>query len=141
MSEHFTEADLIHSDRAVALGIDNTPTIDIREQLEFTMAGLERVRAHLGFDLKINSGYRCPALNKAVGGSEKSQHMKGEAVDFTCPQFTVLETCNFLSRWRFSLGIDQLIFENTWVHVSFTLSPRHEVLTYRNGKYLQGVVA
>lgn len=140
MSGPVTLGQLIHSKTALERGIDNTPTVDILEKLNFTLAGIERVRFTLGFDLYINSGYRCYALNQAVGGAANSQHMKGEAVDFTCPEFgNPMSVASFLSHWTSVLGIDQLILEHTWVHASFTLSPRKQVLTYKDGLYLPGI--
>lgn len=141
MSEHFRDADFYESDTAKAKKIDNTPADDIKKQLLFTMAGLERVRAALDFPIKVTSGYRCPALNEAVGGSKNSQHMRGEAVDFVCPAFgSPKQICEFLNQYLGMLGIDQLIQEGTWVHVSFTLTPRREVLTKKpDGSYSAGV--
>ncbi len=142
MSDHFKINDLIASQKAKELGIDNYPTIEIQKSLEFTAAGLERVRALLGHEIQISSGYRCEALNKAVGGSVSSQHMKGEAVDFECPGFQPKDIAKMLSNWMRHMGIDQLIYEGTWVHVSFTLNPRYDVLTKNKaGGYLKGIVA
>ncbi len=106
------------------------------------MAGLERVRACLGFPMKILSGYRCDALNEAIGGVRNSQHVTGEACDFICPEFgTPRDVCLFLSQWMRVLGIDQLIYEGKWVHVSFTGMPRHMALTWKiDGGYQPGIV-
>lgn len=127
---HFTHKDLIASAVAQERGIDNKPPWEIEARLDFTIAGLERVRAALDDQpILISSGYRCPALNQTVGGSKTSQHMQGEAADFTCPAFgdpqKVVERLMGLRRL---LGIDQLILERSWVHISFTLNPRYQVL-------------
>ena len=74
-------------DRGRTNGIDNTPPPEIVENLKRLAAGLETVRALLGAPLEISSGYRCAALNEAVGGSGASQHLLGLAVDFACPGF------------------------------------------------------
>lgn len=141
MSEHFSLKEMIESPLALKLGIDNTPGAQAMQNLLFTMAGLERVRACLKYPIKINSGYRCEALNIQVGGSVNSQHLKGEAADFTCPVVGDPRTvAAFLSGKMQMLGIDQLILEKTWVHASFTLSPRHEVLTCKEGRYIPGIV-
>lgn len=134
MSRHFTLAELIRSKKATELKIDNTPPEHILAQLWFTMAGAERMRAFLGHPVIISSGYRCPELNAAVGGSKSSQHMAGQAIDFTCPGFGDPEAvARALKPARFLIGIDQLILENGWIHVSFTLNPRYQVLRYLGG--------
>lgn len=141
MSLHFSMYEMTYSETAMKLGIDNTPSELIKKQLEVTMAGLERIRAALKYPLKITSGYRCEALNIAVGGSVNSQHLQGLAADFKCPVIGDPRTvAAFLSGKMEMLGIDQLIREHTWVHVSFTLNPRHEVLTYKEGRYIPGIV-
>lgn len=141
LTENFTLDEFIASNVAKERRIDNTPTPDIVSKLQFTAAGLERVRSLLGFPVKINSGYRCDSLNHAVGGAATSQHLKGEAVDFVCPLFgTPFQICTFLTGYMNIVGIDQMIMEGTWVHLSFTHAPRREILTYRAGKYLQGIV-
>jgi hypothetical protein len=141
LTKHFSLSEFISSETALKREIDNSPPADIQKQLQLTAAGLERVRACLGDrPIKINSGYRCHALNAAVGGAKNSQHVRGEAVDFVCPDFgSPLEICYALQPNIKMLGIDQLIMEGTWVHVSFTLSPRYEILTMLKGQYLKGL--
>jgi zinc D-Ala-D-Ala carboxypeptidase len=129
MSKHFTRAELIRSKVAQALSLDNTPPEHLLPHLDFTMAGLERLRAFLGHPIVVSSGYRSPELNAAVKGSPRSQHMSGQAADFTCPGFGSPEdVVRALMPMRFVLGIDQLILEPGWVHASFTLAPRYQVL-------------
>lgn len=129
MSVHFTRAELIRSKKAQELGIDNAPPEALLYALDFTMAGAERVRAFLGFPMIITSGYRCPELNAAVGGSASSQHMRAEAIDFKCPGFgSPVRVVEALVAVRRQLGIDQLILESDWIHASFTLQPRYQVL-------------
>lgn len=141
VSEHFTMADFTRSETATKRGIDNTPPIDIQRQLPFTMAGMERIQAFLGFFCRINSGFRCPDLNEAVGGSPNSQHLRGEACDFTCSNFgTPKGVAKELADAVRILGIDQLILEGTWIHVSFTLTPRYDILTKVDGAYVKGIV-
>ncbi len=139
---HFTLSELIRSEIAVANGIDNAPGIDVINQLRFTMAGLERLRAYLGFPIKIRSGYRCVKLNDLVGGAKNSQHLDGAAADITCPAFgDPKRVAGFLLLKMAVLGIDQLILEGTWIHVSFTLEPRYQALTLLpEGKYTAGIV-
>lgn len=141
MSKNFSMSDFIRSKTADDRKIDNSPSIDIQRQLVFTMAGMERVKAFLkGFPIQVLSGYRCIALNSAVGGAENSQHIKGEACDFVCPAFGIPFTvCIALARNVKILGIDQLIFESGWVHCSFTFDPRYEILTRTKVGYVQGI--
>lgn len=143
MSKNFSEAELCLSRQAMDENIPNEPPEEVRKELLFTMAGLERVRAALGGKpMRIHSGYRSHELNALVGGSKNSQHMKGQAVDFTCSAFgTNAAVARQLATHAEILGIDQVIYEGTWVHVSFTLDPRHEALTRSGGLYLKGIVA
>lgn len=140
MSIHFTRAELIRSRIAQERGIDNSPPDHILPALDFTMAGCERIRAALGFPMTISSGYRSPYLNAAVGGSKTSQHMAGEAVDFVCPGFGDPEMIvQKLKPMMRLLGIDQIIIEKTWVHVSFTLQPRYQALRALPGGQFEAV--
>lgn len=127
---HFSRDELISSRIAQERGIPNTPPDHVLPALDFTRAGLERVRAALrSSPMAISSGYRSPALNAAVGGSKTSQHMVGLAADFTCPAFGPPEKIfEQLAPMLRLLGIDQLILEATWVHVSFTLEPRYQAI-------------
>ncbi len=142
MSQHFSIDEFTRSKVAQAQGIDNTPPIAVLKQLPFTMAGMERIRAYLGYPCTVTSGFRCVELNQWVVGAKDSQHLTGEACDFVCPGFsTPLGVAKELAGNMQILGIDQLILEDTWVHVSFTLMPRYEVLTARFGKYEPGIVS
>ncbi len=141
MSVHFSDTEFFRSDVAMAKGIDNNPPFHLRQAALFTLAGLERIRSMLGSPIQITSGYRCEQLNRLVGGSASSQHMRCEAVDFICPIFgTPRDICLILSKSMGVLGIDQLIMEGTWVHVSFTHLPRLEVLTKVGSQYHSGIV-
>jgi hypothetical protein len=98
-----------------------------------------------GKGVRVNSWYRSAAVNKAVGGSKNSSHMRGEAVDFICPRFgTPYDVAKELEKHRAELRFDQLIYEHTWVHISFLIPPalpRLEVLTYipETKSYLNGI--
>ncbi len=118
LSENFSLDELTLSQTAARLGIDNTPDKATLKNLEHLAAQLEIVRKHLGgVSIHISSGYRSPALNRAVKGSAKSAHVLGLAVDFTAPRFgTVLQT----SKATAASGIefDQVIYEyGRWVHL------------------------
>ncbi len=142
---HFTVAELTHSDTAIRKGIDNTPDAEALANLDILIAGLEKVREALGYPMRINSGYRGPKLNAAIGGSKTSSHMKGLAADFVCPKFgTPLEICRSLVTTE--IPFQQLIQEGTWVHIAFPdvdETPKREVLTahFGNGgvKYTRGL--
>lgn len=142
MTDHFTYEEVIVTSRR---GFSNFPPKEVLITCLHTAEKMEAVRALLdGRAIKVHSWYRSPALNKAVGGSKSSQHLKGEAVDFSCSGYgTPYEICQKLSMHKQILGIDQLIYEGTWVHVSFVIPPRVprlEVLTYTlDKKYVPGL--
>jgi zinc D-Ala-D-Ala carboxypeptidase len=136
LTEHFSLAELTASATAAQQGIDNTPSAVIVKNLTRTAQILERVRVLLGsVPMRVSSGYRCPALNAAVGGVRDSAHLNGLAADFVCPGFgTPLQICRRLE----SLGVDfdQLIQEGTWVHIGLAtdgVKPRRQVLTAHFG--------
>ena len=136
LSKNFTMTEFTKSQTAERKGIDNTPQ---GEHLDAARALFENVvqpvRDFFGPTL-INSGYRSPELNEAVGGSSRSQHCKGEAVDIEVPRVPNAE----LAEWiRDNLEFDQLILEfytpgipdSGWVHVSYKAdgSNRRSILT------------
>ena len=86
MATYFTLSELLRSDTAAARSIDNAPSHDVIRRLNALMDEcLDPVRELWGKPIGVNSGYRSPALNAAVGGAAASQHMKGEAADITTP--------------------------------------------------------
>lgn len=134
LSEHFALSEFVFSQTAKARGIDNTPSGEIVDSLTKLASVLEKVRSLLGHPININSGYRCEALNKAVGGVWNSAHMYGCAADIECPEFgTPLEVCKFLEPHMKDLGIDQLIYEfEAWTHIGIAINdtdPRMMALT------------
>ena len=140
LTEHFTLEELTvtsHRD------IDNTPPPETVDKLRATARGLEHVRLVLGVPVLVTSGYRCPELNDKVGGSANSQHMRGEAADVVMPSYgTPLDVCRAIE--ASDIRFDQLIWEGTWVHVSFVedRKPRREVLTWIKGQgYSKGLPA
>lgn len=118
-------------------GIDNTAPAPVVAVLADTAQHMEAVRSALGGKvITVSSGYRCPALNRAVGGAATSAHLTGHAVDFNCYGFGhPLAVCRALAAW--SAGgapkWDQMIEEGTWVHLSFDPRMRGQVLTKRPG--------
>lgn len=142
LSQHFSLKEAIYSPTAINKGIDNNPTPAILEVMKFTAIKMEAVRQVLGNRIiLITSWYRGPALNKAVGGVPNSQHAKGEAVDFICNGYgNVQQVCKKLIDAKDVIQYDQLILEPSWVHISFVQNnPRGNELTFRNGKYSQGI--
>jgi hypothetical protein len=129
LSEHFSLEELTFSETAQRDGIDNTPSTDIINALTFTASQLELVRSLLvDKPMHIDSGYRCPALNKEVHGVQDSAHLSGFAVDFICSDFgTPLDIVRQLNSSQ--IKFDQVIEEGTWVHISFAPAMRQQVLT------------
>lgn len=129
LSPHFTLEELTTTQQRM----DNTPDKEALDNMTESLAPLlERVRTLLGYPLHINSGYRSPAVNKAVGGSVKSAHMSGFAADFICPGFgTPLQIVRKID--ASGLYFDQLIQEGNWVHISADPMLRREVLTAHFG--------
>jgi len=124
-SQYFTLDELIHTDHRT---IDNTPSPEMIETLRQTAQQMDRVRILLGKPIRVNSGYRSPALNAAVGGSPTSAHMSGYAVDFVCPgSGTPLQICQKII--ASDIRFDQLIQEGTWVHISFDPRLRMQQMT------------
>jgi hypothetical protein len=113
--------------------IDNTPPPEVVANLRSLAARLEEVRRLLGDRvISVTSGYRCPALNRAVGGARTSAHLTGHAVDFNCHGFgDPPAVCRTIA--ESGALFDQLIEEGTWVHLSFDPRFRRQVLTKRPG--------
>lgn len=142
ISDHFT----IEEATTTSSKLPNYLTTEAAHTIYHTAQKMEMVRAILGnLPIHVNSWYRSAEVNAEVGGSKKSQHMKGEAVDFTCEKYgTPYQVCQKLAMHKQTLGIDQLIYEGTWVHISFVIPPRVprlEVLTCMKDKsYEDGLI-
>ena len=127
LSDHFTLSELTKSSTAERLGIANEPgSTEVENLIMVCDQILEPVRNHYGIAFAPNSGFRCLELNRAIGSSDKSQHVTGQAVDFEVPGIDnkdvalwVVDNCQF----------DQLILEfykegepsSGWVHCSYTI--------------------
>lgn len=129
LSAHFTLEELTTTEVRRFLAEQAKPPPEVLENLERLADRLEIVRALLGHrPVRIHSGWRCPGLNRAVGGAKASAHLVGLAADFTCRSFgPPLAICRQLVAE--SLVFDQLIEEGTWVHVSFDPRMRGQVLS------------
>ncbi len=118
--KYFTIKELTKSSTAEAKGIDNTPTQEVERNLTALVENvLDGVREIYGKPITVNSGYRCPELNKAVGGSATSDHVKGFAADITAGSKEENERLfNIIKHnFHFSQLIDEKNF--SWVHVSY----------------------
>jgi hypothetical protein len=123
LSPHFSIAELTASNKAAQLRIDNTPPPELLPRLIRLAEMLERIRTTLGAPVIITSGYRCQALNMAVGGVTSSDHAQGSAADIVAPGYgTPYDVAKLLAPLVPTLGIGQLILEGVkgkqWVHVS-----------------------
>lgn len=118
--KYFTIEEMIKSSTATAKRIDNTPNQTVIDSLtKLIEAVLDPLREWYGKPIKVNSGYRCEALNEAVGGSDTSQHRLGEAADITVG--TKKGNKKLFEYIKDNLPFDQLINESnfSWVHVSY----------------------
>ena len=115
----------MYSRTALRLDIDNTPTQEHKDNMvKLAEEVFEPLRAYVGGPIKINSFYRSPELNKAIGGSSKSQHCNGQAIDIddTFGRMTNAEMYHFIKN---NLDFDQMIWEfgndknPNWVHISY----------------------
>ncbi|SFK75495.1 Peptidase M15 [Nitrosomonas aestuarii] len=148
LSDHFTLHELIRSQTATRLGIDNTPDANVVQNLKYLCVTiLEPLRARYGQPFTPSSGYRSVGLNTTIGGSPKSQHMTGQAVDIEIPGVSNYDLALYASN---NLDYDQIILEHFnpsdphsgWVHISTTKhNNRRECLTYnRKHGYLKGFI-
>ena len=121
---NFTIEELYASATAKAKGINNKPNVQQTINLVYLTAYvLEPLRVAMNEPIKIGSGFRCQALNKAVGGVYNSQHLKGQAVDL-CIDGDMKKGKKWFDYIRKNLPFDQLIWEHNskgsyWVHVSY----------------------
>ena len=125
ISKHVSNNEGKYSVTALRLGIDNTPDEYARQNMELLAEKIfEPLREAANGPIKINSFYRCPELNQAIGGSAKSQHCEGRAIDMddTYGYMSNAEMYNYIKN---NLDFDQLIWEfgddqnPAWVHVSY----------------------
>jgi hypothetical protein len=125
ISKHVSYREGVYSRTAERLGIKNEPSDDVLKNMRVTAEKVfEPLRMHVGAPIAVNSFYRGPELNKAIGGAKKSQHMSGQAIDID-------DTLGHMSNadmyyWiKENLNFDQLIWEfgtdknPNWLHVSY----------------------
>ena len=125
VTKHFTIEELYASATAKARGINNKPDVHQMINLVYLAAYvLEPLRVAMNEPIKIGSGFRCQALNRAVGGVSNSQHLTGQAVDL-CIDGDLKKGRRWFDYIRNHLPFDQLIWEKNpktgsyWVHVSY----------------------
>jgi zinc D-Ala-D-Ala carboxypeptidase len=141
LTDHFTWAEVVASNTALRLGIANEVPAELVPNVERMAAFMEEVRAAVGTPLRVTSWYRCPDLNRTIGGSKTSAHMKGLAVDFQPLGCSLAKAFDRIA--ASGLVFDQLIEERTkdgaaWIHIGLsTTPPRQEVLRAR-GKQVGG---
>jgi len=135
LAKNFTLFDVANSSNAILHNIDNTPPAQIVSNAGLLIKNvLQPLTDHFKTRPDVSCIYRCPALNKLVGGVASSQHAVGEAADFTIIGQTLPEIIYYI---RHNLVFDQLILEKTWIHCSYThLKNRGDVLKNINGKYV-----
>ena len=125
ISEHISYKEGVYSNTATRRGIDNTPNDEQLKNMELIADEVfEPLRNYVGGPIKINSLFRCPELNTAIGGSSKSQQCKGQAIDIddTYGRMTNAEMYHWI---KDHLEFDQMIWEfgdddnPNWVHISY----------------------
>ena len=125
ISKHISNKESVYSRTALRLGIENKPNEEQLANMKLLAEEVfEPLRAYVGGPIKINSFFRSPELNKAIGGSTKSQHCHGQAIDLddTFGRCTNAEMFEFIKKY---LNFDQMIWEfgndknPDWVHVSY----------------------
>lgn len=152
ITTNFSLHEMIKSETALRLGLANIPSDEITANLRALCEKvLQPIRDHYGKGVKVNSGYRAPEVNAAVGGSKTSDHCKGQAADIEIPGVPNAE----LARWiESNLTFTQVILEfytqgipdSGWVHVSYdpnNLKKQSLTAVKQDGKtvYLPGLHA
>ena len=139
LTPHFTLDEMVKSQTALRLGLDNTPDTDeMKSLLALCENVLEPVRVHWAKPVVVNSGFRALRVNRAIGSRDSSQHAKGEAADIEIPGIDNLVLYYWIAE---ELDFDQLILEfyngepsSGWVHVSYVgLENRNQTLRIDKG--------
>lgn len=127
ISDHISLKEAVRSNTAKRLGIDNMPDNETLVTMQITAQHVfEPLRRHFNEPIYISSFYRCKELNTAIGGSTRSQHCKGEAIDID-DVYSKATNADFFNYIKDKLEFDQLIWEfgddesPDWVHVSYSL--------------------
>ncbi|MBO7240327.1 MAG: peptidase M15 [Bacteroidaceae bacterium] len=122
LTEHFTLEEFINSPTSKALNIDNTPPVEYLNNIKYVAYLLELIRKRARVPIRISSGYRCPPLNKAVGGKIASRHLFGLAVDINQGSVGAnLYLYSILSNLYDLFDMHELYIADdfTYIHISF----------------------
>ena len=126
LSKNLSLAEVTKSVTAKRLGIDNTPDEWITENLRQVAINIfQPIRDHFGSPIYVSSGYRSADLNRAIGGSKRSQHVEGRALDLDADVYGGCTNAQIFEYIKENLEFDQLIWEfgdesnPDWVHVSY----------------------
>jgi hypothetical protein len=152
LTENFSLAEMVKSETALRQGLDNTPgDAEIANMKLLAEKVLQPIRNHYKRGVKVNSGFRHPNVNAAVGGSRTSDHCRGQAADIEIPGVPNAELAEWIAA---NLDFRQLILEfytpgipdSGWVHVSYVEGDnKKQVMTAmkENGKtvYKPGLIA
>lgn len=116
--KNFNSNEFIASNIAITEGIDNKVyDVEVLVNLSRTADKAQEIREKLDKAIKISSAYRCLKLNRELGSKDTSQHLKGQAIDFTCSGFgTPEDIIHFLKREK--VEVDQCLMEGSWLHLS-----------------------
>ena len=125
ISKHISYKEGVYSVTAIRKGIDNEPNEEQLSNMKLVAEKIfEPVRTHFKVPIKVNSFFRSPDLNKAIGGSTKSQHCHGQAIDID-DTFGHMSNADMYKYIKENLDFDQMIWEfgddnnPNWVHVSY----------------------
>jgi zinc D-Ala-D-Ala carboxypeptidase len=140
LSKNFTLEEMRYSETATLYSIDNYPNaIEVGRLGMLAKNVLQPIRDYYGKSVLVTSGFRCMELNRAIGGANKSQHLKGEAADIVVAK----DKIGILFEWTVeNIDYDQIILERSgdreWIHISYKgIGNRNEALTYDNGVYVK----
>lgn len=127
---NFTYKEVIGSETATRLGIDNSVDKKHMDNVMKAVCGMQAVRKLLGCPIKVNSWYRCEELNVAVGGSKTSKHREGFAVDFV-PSGLNLQTAYNTIKNNSSIEFNQLIIypSRGFIHIDFSSNARQNLVS------------
>ena len=152
LTENFSLHEMIKSETALRQGLDNTPTEEVTHNLRtLCQEILQPVREYYKKGVKVNSGYRSPNVNAAVGGSRTSDHCRGQAADIEIPGVANYDLAKYIAEnYKFTQIILEFytpgIPDSGWVHVSYDpANLKCQTLTAmkENGKtvYKPGLIA
>tara|TARA_R110002167_G_scaffold86636_1_gene234437 strand:+ start:595 stop:1056 length:462 start_codon:yes stop_codon:yes gene_type:complete len=143
ISNHISYKEAVYSNTATRRGIENTPDEEQLVNMRLTANEVfEPLRVYVNGPIKINSFFRSPKLNTAIGGSSKSQHCKGQAIDLD-DTFGVMTNAEMYEFIKEHLDFDQIIWEfgddenPAWVHVSYVSPEKNRkrcLLAYKENK-------